>query len=67
MDMGIVAILEKRHKYHLIREILSYHDTPENLKICLEDATKHMKIGFVRLAFGKSTHLLDNANLIVIA
>ena len=67
MDMGIVAILEKRHKYHLIREILSYPDNTEIVKIHLEDATKHMKRGSIGLALGNSAHLLDVVNLIVIA
>ena len=67
MDMGIIAALKKRYKYHLIREILTYHDSPENVKIRLEDAAKRMRRGSVGLAFGKSAHLLDAANLIVIA
>ena len=67
MDMGIIAALKKRYKYHLIREILTYHDSPENVKIRLEDVAKRMRRGSVGLTFGKSAHLLDAANLIVIA
>ena len=67
MDMGIIASLKKRYKYHLIREILSYHDNPEAMKICLENASKRMKRGVVGVAFGKPTHLLDVANLIHIS
>ena len=67
MDMGIIAALKKRYKYHLIREILAYHDSPDCVKIRLEDAAKRMRRGSIGLAFGKSPHLLDAANLIVTA
>ena len=67
MDMGIIAALKRRYKYHLIREILSYPDNTEIVKIHLEDATKHMKRGSIGLALGNSAHLLDVVNLIVIA
>ena len=66
MDMGIIAALKKRYTYHLIREVLTYHDSLENVKICLEDVAKRMRRCSVGLAFGMSTHLLDAANLIVI-
>ena len=67
MDMGIIAALKRRYKYHLIRKKLTYHDCSDYVKIRLEDATKHMRRGSIGLAFGKSTHLLDDANLRVIA
>ena len=37
MDMGIIVALEKRYKYHLIREFLAYHVSPNYVKIRLED------------------------------
>ena len=67
MDMGIIVALKKRYKYHLIREILIYLDIPKYVKIRLEDVAKRMRRGSVGLTFGKLAHLLDAANLIVIA
>ena len=65
MGMEIIAALKKRYKYHLIREILAYHGSPYYVKIRLEDVAKRMRRGSIGLAFGKSAHLLDDANLIV--
>ena len=67
MDMGIIVALKIRYKYHLIREILAYHDSLDYVKTCLEDIAKSMRRGSIGLAFGKSPHLLDAANLIVTA
>ena len=66
MDMGTIAALKKRYIYHLIREILAYHDSPDYVKIRLEDVAKRMRRGSIGLAFGKSAHLLDATNLIII-
>lgn len=67
MDMGIIAAVKKRYKYLLIKEIISYHDSPETVKEQLSAAASRMRRGAAGVAFGKPPHLLDAANLVNIA
>ncbi|KAL2644210.1 hypothetical protein R1flu_011797 [Riccia fluitans] len=67
MDMGVIAALKKCYKYLLIKEILAYHDIPQSLKDRLALVSLKMKRGAAGIAYGKSSHLLDAANLVSIA
>ena len=44
---------------------MAYHDSLDYVNIHLEDATKHMRRGFIGLVFGNFAYVLDVANLIV--
>lgn len=65
MDMGIIAALKKRYKFMLMKDILTYHDLTDELKMRLATDASKMKRGAAGVEFGRPAHLLDAANYTV--
>jgi hypothetical protein len=65
MDMGIIAALKKRYKYLMLREVIAYHDLPQEAKATMMQYASRMRRGTAGVNFGKPATLLDAARYAV--
>ena len=65
MDMGIIAALKKRYKYRLLRDVIAYHNLPQDAKDTMNLSASKMQCGAVGVEYGKAATLFDAAQYAV--
>ena len=65
MDMGIIAAVKKRYKYLMIKDILAFHDLPEDVKNQRKRHCETLRRGAAGVYHGKPANVLDAAHYIL--